>query len=51
MKDFIAHLNAWHVVAIGAGATLTHIYHAIVKAGGMKKLWNAFWDGPADPLK
>lgn len=51
MKDFLANLNAWHLVAAGAGATVAHIYHVVVQAGGLKKLWTAFWDGPADPLK
>ncbi len=29
-------LNAWHLVALGAGATLVHAYHTIVNAGGVK---------------
>jgi hypothetical protein len=39
-------LNAWHLVALGAGATLVHAYHTIVNAGGLKAIWRNFWNGP-----
>lgn len=39
-------LNAWHLVALGAGATIVHAYHTVVNAGGMKTIWNNFWKGP-----
>jgi hypothetical protein len=42
--------NAWHVVALGVGGVVVHVYHTVVNAGGVKKLWSAFWDGPADRL-
>lgn len=40
--------QAGQLVALGVGAFLAHAYHAIVRAGGVKRLWRAFWDGPAD---
>ena len=39
--------NAWHIVALGAGAFLMHAYHVVVNAGGVKTIWRKFW-GPAD---
>lgn len=42
-------LPAGQLVALGVGAFVAHAYHAIVRAGGVKRLWRAFWDGPADP--
>jgi len=39
-------LNAWHLVALGAGAALVHAYHTIVNAGGVKTIWRNFWNGP-----
>ena len=40
--------NAWHVVALGAGAFVVHAYHIVVKAGGLKRIWSNFWNGPAE---
>jgi hypothetical protein len=44
-------LNAWHVVALGAGAYLAHAYHSIKAAGGLKNIFSGLWDGgkPASP--
>jgi hypothetical protein len=39
--------NAWHLVALGVGAFITHAYHTIVNAGGAKKIAGNFWNGPA----
>ena len=39
-------INAWNVVALGMGAALTHAYHRVVAAGGVKRIWSNFWDGP-----
>jgi len=39
--------NAWNVVALGVGAALTHAYHLVVAAGGLKRLGMNFWNGPA----
>jgi hypothetical protein len=41
--------NAWHIVALGIGAAVTHVYHTVVNGGGLKKLWSNFYDGPAGP--
>lgn len=38
-------LNAWHVVALGAGAYLAHAYHSIKAAGGIKNILRGLWDG------
>jgi hypothetical protein len=38
-------LNAWHVVALGIGAFITHAYHTVINAGGVKRIWNNFWNG------
>ena len=38
--------NAWHLVALGVGAFITHLYHTVVNAGGVKKIWSNFWSGP-----
>lgn len=38
--------NAWHLVALGAGAFVVHAYHLVVNAGGLKRLWSNFWNGP-----
>jgi hypothetical protein len=40
-------LNAWHLVALGVGAFITHVYHTVVNAGGVKQIWRNFWSGPA----
>jgi hypothetical protein len=32
-------------VALGVGAFVTHAYHSIVNAGGVKKIWFRFWNG------
>lgn len=40
--------NAWHVVALGSGVAIAHVYHTVVNAGGIKKLWSNFWNGPAE---
>lgn len=37
-------LNAWNVVALGAGAFISHAYHLIVQAGGIKRIAKNFWD-------
>lgn len=37
--------NAWHVVALGAGAVIAHAYHSIVNGGGVKRLGSNFWNG------
>ena len=39
-------LNAWSIVALGLGAFLAHAYHTVVNAGGLKRLWSNFWNGP-----
>jgi len=39
--------NAWNVVALGVGAALTHAYHLVVAAGGLKRMGANFWNGPA----
>jgi hypothetical protein len=41
-----ATLNAWSIVALGLGAFLAHAYHTVVNAGGLKRLWSNFWNGP-----
>jgi len=41
-------LNAWSIVALGLGAFLAHAYHTIVNAGGLKRLWSNFWNGPGN---
>ena len=41
--------NAWHLVALGVGAFVTHGYHVVVAAGGVKTIWKNFWTGPAAP--
>lgn len=41
-------LNAWHVVALGAGAYLAHAYHSIKAAGGIKNILRGLWDGGRD---
>jgi hypothetical protein len=38
--------NAWHIVALGVGGAVVHVYHTIVNAGGVKKIWSNFWNGP-----
>ena len=38
-------LNAWHLVALGAGAYLAHAYHSIKDAGGIKNILRGLWDG------
>ena len=43
-----ASLNAWSIVALGAGAFIAHAYHTVVNAGGLKRLWSNFWNGPGD---
>ena len=43
----VSAFNAWNVVALGVGAALTHGYHLVVAAGGVKRIWLNFWDGPA----
>lgn len=40
-------LNAWHVVALGVGAWLTHAYHCVKIAGGLKNIGRGLWDGGA----
>lgn len=40
-------LSAWNVVALGAGAFLTGVYHHIVAAGGVKTIARNLWGGPA----
>ena len=42
----VSAINAWNVVALGLGAALTHAYHRVVAAGGVKRIWSNFWDGP-----
>ena len=42
----VSAFNAWNVVALGVGAALTHGYHLVVAAGGVKRIWLNFWDGP-----
>ena len=37
-------LNAWNVVALGAGAFVSHAYHLIVQAGGIKRIAINFWN-------
>ena len=37
--------NAWHVVALGAGAWLAHAYHSVKDAGGIKNIFLGLWDG------
>ena len=37
-------LNDWNVVALGAGAFVSHAYHLIVQAGGIKRIAKNFWD-------
>ena len=44
-------LNAWHLVALGAGASIVHAYHTIVNAGGVRQIWSNFWNGQKDPAK
>jgi hypothetical protein len=39
--------NAWHIVALGAGAFVVHAYHIVVNAGGLKRIWSNFWNGPS----
>ncbi|HVU07651.1 MAG TPA: hypothetical protein VHG89_03815 [Verrucomicrobiae bacterium] len=34
--------NAWHLVALGAGAFLMHAYHVVVNAGGVRTIWRKF---------
>jgi hypothetical protein len=41
-------LNAWHVVALGAGAYLAHAYHSIKAAGGIKTILQCLWSGDYD---
>jgi hypothetical protein len=41
--------NAWHVVALGVGAAVVHAYHTVVNAGGLKRIWLNFWNGPQGP--
>lgn len=44
-------LNAWNVVALGAGAFVSHAYHLIVQAGGIKRIAINFWNSePAQPV-
>lgn len=38
--------NAWHLVALGVGAAVVHIYHTVVNAGGLKKIIRNFINGP-----
>jgi len=38
--------NAWHIVALGAGAFVVHAYHIVINAGGLKRIWSNFWNGP-----
>lgn len=42
-------LNAWHIVALGVGAVLTHAYHTVVNGGGIKRLAGNFWFGEPKP--
>lgn len=42
-------LNAWHVVALGAGAYLAHAYHSIKAAGGIKNIFRGLWNGDPAP--
>jgi len=37
---------AWNVVALGIGAFITHLYHTVVNAGGVKAIARNFWNGP-----
>jgi hypothetical protein len=37
-------LNAWMIVAAGAGVAVTHAYHTIVAGGGLKTIVGKFWD-------
>lgn len=42
-------MNAWLIVAAGAGAVLTHAYHRLVAGGGLKNIVRRFWSGEATP--
>ena len=42
----VSAFNAWNVVALGVGAALTHGYHLVVGAGGVKRIVSNFWNGP-----
>ena len=44
---FLSSLNAWHLVALGVGAGLVHVYHTIVNAGGYVNVWLRFKFGPS----
>ena len=37
--------NAWHLIALGVGAAVVHVYHTVVNAGGCKQIWSNFWEG------
>lgn len=39
--------NAWHVVALGIGVAVTHVYHTVVNAGGLRTIWRNFIGAPA----
>ena len=45
----LATFNAWHVVALGAGAYLAHAYHSIKAAGGIKNIFRGLWEGDQSP--
>ena len=43
---FVASLNAWHLVALGAGIAITHAFHTVVNGGGYEMIWRRFRFGP-----
>ncbi len=46
----VSTFNAWHIIALGVGAAVTHIYHVVVNAGGVRRIWANFWGWPSADL-